>query len=90
LELAHDKINPNLKKPDRSTYLVILKWLLIVMAIVLVLYFATSPVRGHLAAGFIKSGDNFLLERKYLSADLEYQMQRFLRQATRWQKREGS
>ena len=56
-----------------SIYFKIIKWLIIVIIFVVLIIYFTNPLRGKSAQNFISSGDIFLADKKYLSANLEYQ-----------------
>lgn len=64
----------NITKPRvvRKIVYLILKWLLIIAIIFVVLFLITSPLRGRAAKKYIDSGDEYLAQQKYLSAELEY------------------
>jgi Flp pilus assembly protein TadD len=49
-----------------------LKWILIVLAVGLLAHISTLSARGRLSEKYRQSGDNLLLQKKFLSADLEY------------------
>lgn len=57
---------------DKSNSFVVLKWILIFAIVVAILFIATSPLRGKAAQNYIKEGDKFLSENKYVSAEVEY------------------
>ena len=48
------------------------------IALFLMLYFASLPGRKGLANKYYQNGDNFLLEKKYLSASVEYKKSEYL------------
>lgn len=50
----------------------IIKWLLIVAIVLAVLFLATSPLRGKAADNYVSKGDELLLQKKYISAEVEY------------------
>lgn len=60
-------------RPKKSLPRPVLKWLIIVLALILLVYLGTLPVRGKLAKDYTVSGDDLLVQKKYLSAELEYE-----------------
>jgi len=62
---------PKQEKPKNLIYL-ILKWLVIIAIALVILFLLSSPLRGKAASKYISRGDNYLSEKKYLSAELEY------------------
>lgn len=48
------------------------KWIIVLILILIAIYFITRPIRISSANKYIDSGDQFLMQKKYLSADLEY------------------
>lgn len=61
----------NDKSKNKLIWLV-LKWLILILVFGLLIYFGTLPARGRLSEKYRRSGDQFLLQKRYLSADLEY------------------
>ena len=59
------------------------KWLLIVIAIIVSVFFLTKPLRVSSANSYIDSGDKYLLKKEYLKADLEYQKSIILSSSTK-------
>lgn len=57
----------------KSVYFTVLKWLLIIAAILAIIYLGTLPVRGKLVKKHIQSGNNLLIQKRYLAASLEYE-----------------
>jgi|GEM_PF-746870 len=55
-----------------------LKWILIILIIFLSLDVITKPIKRHWANNYVKRGDGYLLQKKYLTADLQYQKALFL------------
>jgi len=65
----------NIKKTSQSgnkTILLALKWLIGVIILLLLLVLLSSPLRGKAATNYVKEGDNLLLQKKYISAEVEY------------------
>ena len=58
---------------DRSLFYHFLKWLLVIAIIFTTLLLVTKPLRKIWAKNYVKSGDQYLLQKKYLSAELEYE-----------------
>lgn len=56
-----------------NTILLILKWFIGIIIFIAILFLATSPLRGKAASDFVQEGDKLLLQKKYLSAEVEYQ-----------------
>lgn len=57
-----------------STYfLKLLKWFLLVLIFLFLILIASQPLRGKATKKYLDSGDNFLTQKQYLHADLEYQ-----------------
>jgi len=68
----------NIKKslPDdsnRGFFYHLLKWLLIVALIFMFLLLISKPLRKVWSNNYIRSGDEYLLQKKFLSAELEYE-----------------
>ena len=59
------------KKNNRSL-LIVLKWILVAVIVLFVLFLATSPLRGKAANNYIGLGDELLSQKKYISAEVEY------------------
>lgn len=55
-----------------STDRKILYWVLIPLVTILILFLATIPVRVRSSKNYVKKGDQFLAEKRYLSAELAY------------------
>ena len=55
-----------------------LKWILIILIVILSLDVVTKPIRAHWSTDYLKKGDAYLLQKKYLTADLQYQKALFL------------
>lgn len=64
------------KKHDFSFYF--LKWLIICSIAILLLGLITKPIRKVWAKNYMQCGDNYLLQKKYQSAILEYDKALFL------------
>lgn len=58
---------------DRGLFYHLLKWLLISAIIFMILLLITKPLRKVWSNNYIKSGDEYLLQKKFLSAELEYE-----------------
>jgi hypothetical protein len=58
---------------DRGLFYHILKWLLISAIIFMILLLISKPLRKVWSNNYIKSGDEYLLQKKFLSAELEYE-----------------
>jgi uncharacterized membrane protein YciS (DUF1049 family) len=59
-------------KSRTNIYWAILKWILIVLAVGLLVHIGTLSARGRLSEKYRQSGDHLLMQKKFLSADLEY------------------
>lgn len=66
------KTKENLSDSKNKIFFSILKWILAIAIILVVLFLATSPLRGKAADSYVAKGDDFLLQKKYISAEVEY------------------
>ncbi|MEK9155816.1 MAG: hypothetical protein AAB360_00740 [Patescibacteria group bacterium] len=66
------KVAANEQKIDIKKYFPLIKWLIITAIVLAVLYFGTLPVRSRLSEKYLKQGDQLLVQKQYLSADLAY------------------
>lgn len=66
------KPNKMQKKQKLMLFFTILKWLLIATIVLAVLFLATSPLRGKAADDYVSKGDILLLQKKYISAEVEF------------------
>ena len=57
---------------NNNTILLILKWLIGIIIFLFLLVLLSSPLRGKAASNYVKEGDNLLLQKKYISAEVEY------------------
>jgi len=58
---------------EETTLYKITKWVLVVAIILVSLELLTKPLRRHWADNYLDQGDQYLLQKKYLSAELDYQ-----------------
>lgn len=56
----------------------VIKWLLIITLAFFALKLITGPIRKSWSNNYLKSGNNFLLQKRFLSAELEYRKAIFL------------
>ena len=56
-----------------ARFLKFLKWLLLVLIFLFLILVASQPLRGKAAQKYLDAGDNYLTQKQYLRADLEYQ-----------------
>ena len=56
-----------------NSILLIFKWLIGIIIFLFLLVLLTSPLRSKAASDYVKEGDNLLLQKKYISAEVEYQ-----------------
>lgn len=61
------------QKKSSALLLKFLKWFLLVLIFLFLILVASQPLRGKIANNYLDSGDNFLIQKQYLRADLEYQ-----------------
>ncbi len=67
------KVRGDKKVEELSSFQKIAKWVLIVAIILVSIELVTKPLRHHWADDYLERGDQYLLQKKYLSAELEYQ-----------------
>jgi len=74
-ENLNNKIVNSKEKPKdkKAVVFLIIKWTIIVIIVFVVFFLLTKPLRGYSSNNYVTSGDNYLKERKFLAADLEYQ-----------------
>jgi len=73
-----DKTHISKESAGRGFLFNLLKWLLIVAIIFLALDLVTKPIRKNWAGDYLARGNTYLDQKKYLSAELEYQKAVFL------------
>jgi len=61
-----------MKNDKYKPFLLILKCLIGIIIFFLLLVLISSPLRGKAANSYVKRGDNLLLQKKYVSAEVEY------------------
>lgn len=57
---------------SNKTILLVSKWLIGIIIFLLLLVLLSSPLRGKAASDYVKEGDKLLLQKKYISAEVEY------------------
>ena len=57
---------------SNKTILLVMKWLLGIIIFLFLLVLLSSPLRGKAATNYIEQGDSLLLQKKYVSAEVEY------------------
>jgi len=73
-----DKIRKKGEPQEESRLHKWAKWFLIGAIILVSLELVTKPIRCHWASNYREQGDQYLIQKKYLSAELEYQKSLFL------------
>ncbi|MFA6963179.1 MAG: hypothetical protein WC227_00465 [Patescibacteria group bacterium] len=67
------KIRTERNPEEETLWRKIAKWVLIVAIILVFIELITKPLRHHWADDYLERGDQYLIQKKYLSAELEYQ-----------------
>ena len=71
--MINGRSKANTFQTSNSNLLTVLKWLVYIILAIMILFLLSSPLRAKLAKDYISKGDELLAEKKYLSAQLEYQ-----------------
>lgn len=57
---------------NRNSLFLIIKWFVLILIFVFVIFLATQPLRGKVARSYVEKGNQYLAEKKYISAEIEY------------------